>query len=491
MFEQILLKKMLYTGEFFSKVIPIIKPQYFTSQGCSKIFYLLQQYYHDYKQIPTITELAAQVKNVPNVELRKAIVEEIRAINTTELVENTEFMIKETVDFVKNAIFTEALIIGSDAITEKDEDKILKSKMLMEEMSKISIDSDLGLDFEDIEAMIEYYQNKLVGILSQHLELNKRLGTGFLPGTLSIIMAASGIGKSLLMTDLVSGNIKEFQIPMTNIIKPAQNVLLVSMEMEDKEIMKRVHANALGLPINKLTTISPDTIRIAHEKLYKDNKIGKFFIKDYPTGTFSPLMLDALLDNYKTELGVEFDIVYLDYLGIMKSDLITPNAGLYSYIKSIVEETRSIAKKRRIPIVSASQLNRSATGANLDIGAVDNDSVSDSIGTVQTADFIMFLLQNPKMKEEGIMTAKVTKNRFTGRTDYWDMNIDYEHMRFSDAIVDGAGMDQMEVKTEIATIMAEDIAKIEKHNGAIQGGFDVDESVQIKEEFDVNSLLGL
>jgi replicative DNA helicase len=214
-------------------------------------------------------------------------------------------------------------------------------------MSKISIDADLGLDFDDIEAMIKYYQDKLIGVLTVHLELNKRLGTGFLPGTLSIVMAASGIGKSLLMTDLISGNIKE-----------GKNVLLVSMEMEDKEIMKRVHANALNLPINKLSTISPDVIRIAHEKFSKENTLGKFFIKDYPTGTFSPLMLDALLDNYKTELGIEFDIIYLDYLGIMKSDLITPNAGLYSYIKSIVEETRSIAKKRKIPIVSASQLNR-------------------------------------------------------------------------------------------------------------------------------------
>jgi replicative DNA helicase len=346
-FEQILLKKLIYSGEFFTKVVPIIKPNHFTSQGCSKIYTLLHQYYYTYKQIPTITELVAQVKNVPNMELRKAIVDELKEVSKIELVENTEFMINETVDFVKNAIFTEALIIGSDAISEKDENKILKSKELMEEMSKISIDSDLGLDFDDIEKMIEYYQNKLVGVLTQHLALNKRIGTGFLPGTLSIIMAASGIGKSLLMTDLVSGNIKE-----------GKNVLLVSMEMEDKEIMKRVHANALNLPINKLTSISPDTIRIAHEKFTKENTLGKFFIKDYPTGTFSPLMLDGLLDNYKTELGIEFDIIYLDYLGIMKSDLITAQAGLYSYIKSIVEETRSIAKKHRIPIISASQLNR-------------------------------------------------------------------------------------------------------------------------------------
>jgi len=360
--EQILIKQLLSNGSVFTKVAPIIQPSHFSSQGCAKITYMIKHYYNEYKTIPTLSELIVLIKSVPNVELRKAIAEELKTINQQEVIENTEFVVKNFIDFVKNAIFQEALIMGADALQEKDENKILKSKELMEEMSKITVDIDAGLDFEDIEKMIEYYQNKLVGVLTQHLELNKRLGTGFLPGTLSIVMAASGIGKSLLMTDLVSGNIKE-----------SKNALLVSMEMEDKEIMKRVHANALNLPINKLTSISPDTIRIAHEKFSKDNTLGKFFIKDYPSGTFSPLMLDALLDNYKTELGIEFDIVYLDYLGIMKSDLITPNAGLYSYIKSIVEETRSIAKKHKIPIVSASQLNRCLdedTVLNLEDGSV-------------------------------------------------------------------------------------------------------------------------
>jgi|SaaInl8_200m_RNA_FD_contig_31_1233686_length_2218_multi_7_in_0_out_0_5 hypothetical protein len=64
-----------------------------------------------------------------------------------------------------------------------------------------------------------------------------------------------------------------------------------------------------------------------------------------------------------------------------------------------------------------------------------NDAVSDSIGTVMTADFMLFLLQDEAMKEQNEIVCKVTKNRLAGRTDTWMMNIDYEHMRFSDAIV--------------------------------------------------------
>ena len=463
--EAVLLKGLLTDGSFFGKIIHVLQRKYFTEIGSQILFDLTKKHYLEYKKIPNLTEIAGYLQEVPNIEARKAAVDTIKFIHALDSVNNTDYLLDTAVTFIKNAIFTEALIMGSDALSEKNEEKIQKSKALMEEMSKVSISNDLGLDFDDIESMIEYYQNELAGILTQHTEFNKRLGTGFLPGTLSIIMAAAGIGKSLLMTDLISGHIKE-----------GKNVLLVSMEMKDREIMKRVHANALDLNISRLTNFekhngySPDEIREAKNKI-KSN--GKFYVKDYPAGSFSPLMLDNLLDEFEVEKNIKFDIIYLDYLGIMKSDLLSPSAGLYSYVKSIVEETRAIASKREIPIVSASQLNRSATGSSLDIKNVGNDSISDSLGSAMTADFIVFLLQNEEMKKEKLMTCKVTKNRFNGRTDTWNMNIDYSHMRFHDAVVQDGGMGDEEINKEINIIKKDDIEKIKKHDNSLNEEFDV------------------
>jgi len=79
--------------------------------------------------------------------------------------------------------------------------------------------------------------------------------------------------------------------------------------------------------------------------------------------------------------------------------------------------------------------------ATNNIDEADNSNVSDSMGTVMTADFMMFLLQNEEMKEKKEIVCKITKNRFAGRTDTWLMNIDYEHMRFSDMLIQNAGTD--------------------------------------------------
>lgn len=328
---------------------------------------------------------------------------------------------------------------------KKDEGLKMKAQKLLDERSKISVDSDLGLDFDDIEAMVKYYQERNIGILSQHKELNKRLGSGFLPGTLNIILASAGIGKSLLMTDLISG-----------MIQNKKNVLLISLEMSEKEIMKRVHANALDLKINQLSDLSKtegeirrikiedplykelaaDDIISAYNKLKTSGNSGKLFVKAYPAGSFSALQLEALVKSYENEKGIKFDCVYVDYLGIMKSDLLSPSAGLYSYLKSIGEEVRASATRMLLPIISASQLNRGVFGK--EASDVDNSSISDSMGTAMTADFMLFLLQNEEMKLNKQMVLKCTKNRYTGRTDTWMMGVDYSHMRFNDVILESA-----------------------------------------------------
>jgi replicative DNA helicase len=259
-------------------------------------------------------------------------------------------------------MYMDALQIGSDGLMKKDDALKLKAQQILDERAKVSIDTDLGLDLDDLDTMIEYYSERMTGIRTQHNELNKRLGPGFLPGTLSVILAASGVGKSLLMTDLVSG-----------MLTTGKNILLVSLEMADKEIMKRVHANAMNLPINSLLDLSKtegelaklnrpiiDKAQIisAYERMKTSGTCGKFFVKDYPSGSFSPLMLEQLVESYRIERNINFDIVFVDYIGIMKSDLLSPSAGLYSYVKSIAEEVRATAKKLQIPIISASQLNR-------------------------------------------------------------------------------------------------------------------------------------
>ena len=190
-------------------------------------------------------------------------------------------------------------------------------------------------------------------------------------------------------------------------------------------------------------------------------------------------MLASLVRKFENEKGIKFDIIFIDYLGIMKSDLLNPNAGLYAYVKSIGEGVRAQAVKLQVPIVSASQLNRSSIGKT----DGDNSSISDSIGTAMTADFMLFCLQSEEMKKNCEMVMKVTKNRYTGITDTFMMNINYPKMRFSDIIENQSLPENGTINfstpgqavqatnfanNEVRQIVQDDMKKIKEHDSKIE-----------------------
>jgi replicative DNA helicase len=478
MFEEILLKSLIYDGTFFNKCFNLLKAEYFKNTGNSEAFKLLKGYYAQYKERPSEIALVTMVKDVPNEETRKAIIESLKTVAKTDQNTNTNFMVNETVKFVKDSIYYKGLEIGADGLMNKDEAKMKKAQSLFEEMAKVQVDSNLGLDFDNVEEQIAYYSKREYGIKTQHKSLNKRLGSGFLPGTLNIILAGQGVGKSLLMCDLISG-----------MLQSGKNILMVSLEMSENEMLKRIQANVFDIGVNTFRDLAlteselqnldrpattKDEILSAYNKFKMSGTCGRFFVKEYPAGSFSALMLADLVDKFRVERNLKFDAIFIDYLGIMKSDLMTPNAGLYSYVKSIGEEVRAQAVNLGVPIISASQLNRIAVNK---VEGVDNSAVSDSYGTTATADLMVFLLQTEEMKSKSEIVVKFTKNRYTGMTDLFTMNIDYDHMRFSD-VVDGLDFKTVTdkekaetfTKTEIQQVHRDDVEKAKKFDSASSGG---------------------
>lgn len=416
-FERILLKSLLTNKEIFSKTLGILKPKYFTQER-RDVFNAIKEHYKQYSTIASTQDIELSIKNIQSQDRRTAIFNEIQQIENLDVASNVQKICDETLKFAKDALYLEALEVGSEGLLMKDDSLKLKAERILDERAKLNIDSDVGIEFSDATAVIDYYNQDTKGLLTQHYSINDRLGPGFLPGTLSLILAPSGVGKSLLMTDFISG-----------FIKAGKNVLLVSLEMAQTEVMKRVHSNTLEMPIADFVPKHFNRelfVRKLNEA--KSKGCGTFWAKDYPAGSFSSLMLESLVETFKNEKGLTFDLIFVDYLGIMKSDLVTPNVGLYSYVKSIAEELRATAKKLKLPIISASQLNRGATNNT----QADNSAVSDSYGSVMTADFLMFLLQTEEMKANGDIICKITKNRFSGKTETFPMRIDYSIMRFED-----------------------------------------------------------
>lgn len=421
-FENILIKTILERPGFFNKAKTILNRDSFKNILCWELYNIINNFYDTYKKIPLVPEIQLELRNIPNSEIRAKLQSQIAALSSTKLV-SRDFMDDYTTRYVKDKMFEKALIVGADFVDKKDENSKIKAKDLIDKSQKIQMTQDLGDTFSDYKERLEYYQNPEKGLLYKTFNsFNQRLGEGILPGTLNVFLAPPGIGKSMLM----SFSIGEF-------LKQNKNVLLVSMEMSNFEFLKRVDADLLDIPIWDLKNPSRRDEIIQKLEGLKDS-LGELYVQNYAPGNFSAYSLEALLDLYNSN-NIKIDVVMLDYLGLMKSDRIPASAGLYSYVKAIGEEVRAVAKHSNIPIFTANQLNRSTFGK--DSKEVDNSSISDSMGTAMTADLLVMILQNETQKTKGEVTFKITKNRYTGKTDTFNVAVNYSKMRFEDVLEPG------------------------------------------------------
>ena len=100
------------------------------------------------------------------------------------------------------------------------------------------------------------------------------------------------------------------------------------------------------------------------------------------------------------------------------------------YVKSIAEELRGLAVEANLPIVTATQVNRSGF-TNSDPGLEDT---SESFGLPATADFMFAMITNEALDDLGQIAIKQLKNRYNDPSFHrkFVVGVDRTRMRLSD-----------------------------------------------------------
>jgi replicative DNA helicase len=263
----------------------------------------------------------------------------------------------------------------------------------------VSFDTDIGHDFiENAADRYEYY-HRTESKLPFDLELMNTITKGGLKRkTFNILMAATGIGKSLFMCHFAAANIAQ-----------GKNVLYITMEMSEEETAKRVDCNLLNISMDDLDMLPKETYIKKIEKL-NTKVMGKLIIKEYPTSSAGSGHFRHLLNELKLKKNFEPDVVYIDYLNICSSARVKLGGSMnsYGYIKAIAEELRALAVEFNVPIVSATQYNRDGYG-NSD---VDLTNTSESMGITHTADLILALISTEELEDSKQIMIKQLKNRY-------------------------------------------------------------------------------
>lgn len=357
-----ILSNLVYDEQYCRKVIPFIRNDYFSERKEAILAKIIVEFFTKYNKPLTKEILSIEVSNRTDIN-DKELVEINSYVDTMTHEEvNESWMLEQTEKFCKdkavyNAILHSIRIIdGGDKVNTKDSIPSILSDALA-----ISFDNHVGHDYiEDSESRYEFY-HRIEEKVSFDLDmLNKITKGGLSKKTLNIVLAGTGVGKSLFMCHCAAG-----------VLTQGKNVLYITMEMAEERIAERIDANLLNITMDELKVIDKDIFDKRIQKIAGKTQ-GKLIVKEYPTAGAHAGHFRALLEELKMKREFLPDIIYIDYLNICASQRMKQGGSVnsYTYIKSIAEELRGLAVEYNVPIMSATQTTRSGF-TNSDPGLED------------------------------------------------------------------------------------------------------------------------
>lgn len=421
--ELTILKNLVHNEDFARKTLPFLKEEYFSDSSERIVFKRITEFMNKYNARPTREAIGIEIESSTNLNEQdhKMSMELVKQLNEPEpvtmdwLLESTELFCQERAVF--NAVMDSIAILDG-----KDKNRTKNSiPEILSEALGVSFDSHIGHDFiDDFEDRFEYY-HRIEEKIAFDIELMNKITRGGLSRkSLNIILAGTGVGKTLAMCHFAAAN-----------LAMGKNVLYITMEMAEEKIAERIDANLLNIATEDIKQLPKELFENKIARL-KTKTQGKLIIKEYPTASAHSGHFRHLLNELNLKRNFVPDIIYIDYLNICCSSRVKPgsNVNSYTYIKAIAEELRGLAVERNLPIVSATQTTRSGY-SNSDPGLEDT---SESFGLPATADFMIALVRDDGMDERGQLMVKQLKNRYSDPSDYrkFFVGVDRVKMRLFD-----------------------------------------------------------
>lgn len=420
--ENLIFTNIINNEDYMRKVIPFLKSDYFKDPIENKIYELIDTYIEKYNVPPSREALAIDLQSASGLSDEQYIQAQKLITSYTEKSDkDLPWLVDTTEDFCKDKALYNALM-EAIKITDNKSDNLSKGALpqIMSDALAVSFDTSIGHDFID-NASDRYDTNHSeVYRIPFDIELLNKITKGGLPKkTLSMLLASTGVGKSMFMCHMASANLLS-----------GYNVLYLTLEMSEEKIAERIDANVLDVPIQNFDSIDKEEYLNKIQRI-KSNTSGKLIIKEYPTASASTANFRHLINELKIKKNFVPDIIYIDYLNICASSRVkNTQANSYTIMKSVAEEIRGLAIEFNLPIVTATQTNRSGTN-NSDIELTE---VSESHGVSQTVDLLIALISSEELQELDQIMIKQLKNRYNDLNYYkrFVVGVDRSRMKIYD-----------------------------------------------------------
>jgi hypothetical protein len=360
------------------------------------------RYWQRHQQAPKLhtTDLFAEIIDDPGNKKAptfQRIISQMAALHPTI---NKKYIVESVRTFTRMQRFKDAILRSAEQINKDQELAISEIEKIWNDLLRVQdIDFQLGMRLTEIDRVLNFLATQYNEFKTGIPELDQNSFVPFRQGVM-LMLAPPGAGKSWWLVTIGK---------MALLLR--KRVLHISLEMSEEECALRYYMALYAAPkrsdkIIEVTTLNQDdgklegfgTETITPDFTFESSLIGEeleahllhtgrriegLIIKRFPPRRLSPQGLRAYLDGL--ELTEKFipDMIILDYMGIMETDIKQHRLSL----GRVFEEFRAICVERNAAGVTAQQVNRQ--GADNEQGRVEGTHIAEDFSMTGTADMIV------------------------------------------------------------------------------------------------------
>ena len=286
--ENTILRNLLTNEQYTRKALPFLKEVYFTQDADRIVFEQIRDYVDKYNNIPTKEALVIDLNDKKGIteeefkyssELLDQVLENQEVVDNEWLLDSTERFCQDKA--VYNAVMESIQILDETAKSNKDKGAIPE---ILTDALAITFDTHIGHDYlDDFDNRYDFYHKKEERTPFDLEYFNKITKNGIPNKTLNVVLAGTGVGKSLFMCHMAGACLSQ-----------GYDVLYITLEMAEERIAERIDANLLNTPLDDLKKLPKTVFNSKIEKLRKKIE-GKLIIKEYPTASANCNHFRALL----------------------------------------------------------------------------------------------------------------------------------------------------------------------------------------------------
>jgi replicative DNA helicase len=389
-FQEKLGQALLVDQKFAEQMMEVVDVSYFELNYLKFLADRYFSYSKKYKVFPTlqllVTIIRDDLKAGTDIILRDQIIDYLQRMKANPDPGDLQYVKDKSLEFCRKQALKKALETAVDQMQSNKYESIVET---IKKAVQVGTAPSVGHDFfNELDARFTLLKRDTIPTRLPELDKKEILNGGSGRGELLCVVGSSGTGKSHWLTMIGA-----------NALREGKNVLHYTFELSETAVGIRYDSNLCDIDSNEVMDRKEAVI-----KQYEELRLGRLFIKEYPTNTASVYTLRSHVERLSLK-GFIPDIIIIDYADIMRSS--RQFDSLRHELKLVYEELRGLAMELNVPIWTASQSNKE--GANAEV--IDMTNMSEAYGKAMICDVIVSVSRRPHEKAGGWGRLYIAKNR--------------------------------------------------------------------------------